>query len=211
MPENQTGKSKKRGALPAIGIMLAVALGIYMLPMLYGPLMLLPLLFSGDAPPAPEIREAEFPFVLTYDLNGETKVLEDAIVCQFDGYYSRGEGGKARRWKTSLKNNNELMPYQDGRILLLNLRENQVLDSAGRRVIEVYFYAGAAGTYMGDSSRFTADLGKPQELDYVGYVYKNEDGTVSDGSMSVEDAYLTFKLRIISWEGSLPIVNTFST
>ena len=35
---------------------------------------------------APQITEGEFPFVLEYEINGERHIIEDTVVCKFDGY-----------------------------------------------------------------------------------------------------------------------------
>ena len=44
-------------------------------------------------PPMPEITYGEFPFRLVYELNGEQIVIEDIIICEFDGF---GMGGGAK-------------------------------------------------------------------------------------------------------------------
>ena len=64
-------------------------------------------------PPKPEITYAEFPFCLTYELNGEVIVIEDTIICEFDGYVVEGENGKYRAWSSRLKSGNERITLLD--------------------------------------------------------------------------------------------------
>ena len=37
-------------------------------------------------PPAPEITYGEFPIKVTCEINGEIKVIEDTVICEFDGF-----------------------------------------------------------------------------------------------------------------------------
>ena len=67
----------------------------------------------NPTPPPPDIQYGEFPFKLTYELNGEIKVVEDTIICEFVGFVNRGTAGKARRWKTTLKSGNEQLTLLD--------------------------------------------------------------------------------------------------
>ena len=45
------------------------------------------LCFTGcyDDLPEPKIKYGEFPFVLTYEVDGEIRVIEDTIVCEYEG------------------------------------------------------------------------------------------------------------------------------
>ena len=60
-------------------------------------------------PPAPEIKYGEFSCRLEYELDGEIKVIEDVIICEFDGFKNYGSAGSRREWKTSLESGNEYM------------------------------------------------------------------------------------------------------
>jgi len=52
-------------------------------------------------PPMPEIRYGEFPFRLEYELNGESFIVEDTLICEFDGVWNSGMG-KYLQWKMRL-------------------------------------------------------------------------------------------------------------
>ena len=72
--------------------------------------------------PAPQITEGEFPFVLEYEINGERYIIEDTVVCSFDGYDPSNPFTMfpQREWKESLKSGKE----DDFGIVLMELDEN---------------------------------------------------------------------------------------
>ena len=82
--------------------------------------------------PRPEITYGEFPFTLTYELDGEIKTIEDTIICEFDGFEAIGESGKYRKWKTYLKSGNE-------RLTLLDLRPLGEVNQFGQTILELFF------------------------------------------------------------------------
>lgn len=148
--------------------------------------------------PKPEITYGEFPFRLTYELNGETKVIEDIIVCEFDGFKVEGENGKYRKWKTYLKSGSE-------RITLLDVRQLGEKDDFNHTILELFFSYGNGEYYMGDEySQSKAEIST-----YVEYMYQNVDGTIGYSAFKAEEAYEKFNIRLISWEAAEPIQNTF--
>lgn len=149
--------------------------------------------------PKPEITYGEFPFKLTYELNGEIKTIEDTIICEFDGFEVLGEAGKYRKWKTSLKSGNE-------RLTLLDLRPSKEVNEFGQTILELYFYYGNAEYYMGDTGDRQRDA---QGLDRVSYHYQNKDGTTGGSSYKADVSYEKYKIRLISWEAAPPIQNSF--
>ena len=84
-------------------------------------------------PPKPGITYGEFPFRLTYELNGEIKVIEDTIIAEFDGFSTPTSAGIYRVWKTRLKSGNE-------RLTLLDLRPLNEINEFGQMMLEIYFY-----------------------------------------------------------------------
>jgi len=87
-------------------------------------------------PPKPEITYGEFPISITYEVNGEVKIIEDTVICEFDGFESRGTAGKFRVWKAYLKSGNE-------RLTLLRVNN-------GESAFEVCLSYGLPDYYMGD-------------------------------------------------------------
>lgn len=149
--------------------------------------------------PKPEITYGEFPFKLTYELNGEIKTIEDTVICEFDGFEVIGEAGKYRKWKTSLKSGDE-------RLTLLDLRPLNEVNEFGQVMLELFFSYGSGEYYMGDEQRFSL---KPEIRDYIEYEYKSADGTTGGSSYKADVAYEKYKIRLISWEVAPPIENSF--
>ena len=149
-------------------------------------------------PPEPEIKYGEFPFVITYEINGEIKTIEDVIVCKYDGIESLGTAGKYRKWSASLKSGKKRV------VLLDNSDDNlhfQITTNVGLDI---------PGYYMGDS-RFNSKEDYQRMLSddrYLGYIqWKN--GKEFSNTITREDAYEEFGIRVISFEPSDPIENTF--
>lgn len=151
-------------------------------------------------PPAPKIQYGEFPFTLTYELDGEVKVIEDTVICEFDGFVNRGSAGKARRWKTTLKSGDE-------QLTLLDLRPLEEINEFGQTMLELYFYYGTAAYYMGDESNPFAR--NAQDFNWVEYKYKTVGGTIGGSGYKADEAWEKYKIKLISWEPSEPIQNSF--
>ena len=60
--------------------------------------------------PRPEIKEGEFDFALTYELDGEVKKIEGTYVCKFEGV-SRALDGVDRDWKGYIKDHDYSTSY----------------------------------------------------------------------------------------------------
>ncbi len=166
-------------------------------------------------PPKPVIKYGEFPYQLTYELDGEIITIEDVAICEFDGYKPRTEAGQGRKWKIYSKSEagtsslyNEQGEKTDALwITLADLRDRNILDDSGNEVLELYFYGGNGHYYMDD------ELGSydrnAQALTEIDYMYKTVDGKIRHSSFKAEKAYEMFKIRLISWEAAEPIQNSF--
>lgn len=143
-------------------------------------------------PQKPEITYHEFPFKLTYELNGEIKVIEDVVICEYDGIKSLGEAGKYRKWKSHLKSGNE-------RVSLLKVGDS----------LEFYFNYGDPENYMGDpqSGKYNKDL--YYDLSYIPFIKKENGKQVADSGMLADKAWKEYRLRIIEWKYTSPIQNSF--
>ena len=75
-------------------------------------LLYLGIAFSPD-PPRPEITRGEFPFRLEYEIDGKRVVIEDTLICEFDGFGMNEGAGKYRKWKGRL--NHKVIPHPRGR------------------------------------------------------------------------------------------------
>ena len=61
--------------------------------------------------PKPDIRESEFDFALTYEVDGETKKIEGTYVCEFEGV-SKALDGIGRDWNGYIKDNDGFTDYE---------------------------------------------------------------------------------------------------
>lgn len=146
--------------------------------------------------PKPEITYGEFPIKLTYELDGEIIVIEDTVVCEFDGFEVLGEAGKYRKWKSHLKSGNT------------GLTMLRVEDEA--LTYEIFDSYGSPEYYMGDFTKSKEEYEKSMfDNDYFSYVQR-ENGNVTGGRIiSKEEAWEKYKIRVINVEYSQPIENTF--
>ncbi len=155
--------------------------------------------YFGPNPPEPEITYSEFPLRLEYQIADEIKVIEDTLVCEFDGFKVVGESGKKRVWKSYLKSGNE-------RITLLDLSDRNVIDDWGKPIIELYFYFGNAEYFMGDNSHTARSN---QNFDFIQYIYKAKDGNMGGSALKADKAWEMFQIRLVKWEASPPVQNSF--
>ncbi|MBJ6362779.1 hypothetical protein ACFOQM_16165 [Paenibacillus sp. GCM10012307] len=164
------------------------------------------LLFIGlklqPNPEIPEIKYGEFPFRLTYSINGVTKVIEDTLICEYDGIGMNEGIGKYIKWKSHLasgKNN----------ILLLNVDSPQgiALDETTIKQ-EIYFDPGPAWYYMNDTR-----LGSEYKHIYPDASFKEEyqDGRSAEGIIEKDELLEKYNIKLIGWEYTQPIINNFST
>jgi len=180
-------------------ITIAVLIGLLIVVIVMNPLTRLYFVaLLAPNPSKPEIAYGEFDFRLTYELEGEIKVIEDTIICEFDGF-KFGADDKERKWKSHLKSGN-------AEITLLDLREKEVVDNRGR-ILELYFYWGDAQYYMDDNSY--PYVKGAQDFKKVDYIYQMDDGAIRYESYSAEKAWEKFKIKLISWECDPPIENKF--
>ncbi|NQX66672.1 hypothetical protein HQN90_11090 [Paenibacillus alba] len=134
---------------------------------------------SQPNPPRPEITHGEFPFRLEYELNGQRKVIEDTIICDFDGFGADEGRGKYRNWKVRLVSGSE-------NVTLLKVDDKK----------EIEFSHGSAEYYMGDSEIEKNDSSFPDAI----YVAKNSSGIVR-----ANELFDSYHIKLISWESAPPI------
>lgn len=149
---------------------------------------------SFKKPPKPEITHGEFPFHLTYELDGQIFEVDDTLMCDFDGYGANAaKMGMFRIWKSSLANG-------DSRITLYKDDEIEVYYSPNIN----HWEAGAF--YMGDTEIYDAI-----NTTFPNACYKKDYNDKSESSyiISAEDMWEKYKLRLISWEIAPPIENKF--
>ncbi len=171
--------------------------------------LLLAFSFTGCAKgyePAPQITEGEFPFVLEYEMDGERYLIEDTVVCSFDGYDLSNPFpflDYERSWYASLKSGDE------SKRVLIEFEPNvESVLVKGRINTEskVILYYGHGGYYLGD----------PTEKERYPYINYSETYQTSENTSQVEFTELSFQqleqcfgIKIIRFEFSNPIKNQF--
>ncbi|CAM3016916.1 hypothetical protein PASE110613_12560 [Paenibacillus sediminis] len=147
---------------------------------------------SQPNPPRPEITYGEFPFRLEYEIKGERKVIQDTLICEFDGFGADEGRGKYRKWKQRLASGNVSGDF----VILEKLNE---LEKIG-------FYPGSADYYMNDSEWYKENNSSFPNA----WLVKNEKGDVSGEDYLEEDQlFEKYHIKLISWEPSPPIKNSF--
>ena len=166
------------------------------------------LLLRGEEQKPPQIEMGEFPFVVEYEMNGETFIIEDTVVCEFDGYDpSALTFNKPRSWNDYLKSGEE------EKRLFIELEPNtESVLVDGRINIEsrVLLQYGEALYYMGDPrAKLLVDKGQPM-ITYVEHFQigpKSYQTTIEE--LSNEELKKYFGIRIKRFEFSEPIKNEF--
>ncbi len=162
------------------------------------------MLFLGTVfqpnPPSPEITYGEFPFYLEYQINEDVYIIEDILVCEFDGFENLGTGGKIRKWKEYVKSTGK------GMISLQDLSNADDFTDWGTQVLELCFDPGCAEYYMNDPDSF---LNRVPEYDWIDYLYLTPEGEKGYSGFKTDEAIERYNIRIIKWEYSKPIENTY--
>lgn len=149
--------------------------------------------FSSN-PNTPEITYSEFPICLEYEINGQYTKVEDILICEFDGFGFNEGNGKFRKWKARLKSGNN-------RITLLKNGN-----------IEIYYFpvkddSRLAGVFMGDTEYYSGGTGGTFPDAWCTSNF--EDKTVNGYIISSDELLEKYKIKLISWEISPPIQNSF--
>ena len=143
--------------------------------------------------PKPEIKEGEFDFALTYEVDGETKKIEGTYVCKFEGI-NRALDGISRKWTGYIKDHDYFTAYE------LKTTDNGVI-MAELDICSEFF--------MSDPSyKITENTDDPKPEPYL-YITSG-DTDVEDPSNEISfDVYEGDDVKIISFEYDAPIENTY--
>ena len=136
--------------------------------------------FWEPSPDVPFIQYGEFPFVVEYNLNGETYVVENSVICNYEGVQISGSLGeyKNRQWTASVNG------IETAFIELGTIEENA----------ELALRIGTAEYYMSDPDSHGVPPGE--------ILIRNRI------NMTLEEALA--KVEIITMDFSPPIENDYS-
>jgi CTP:phosphocholine cytidylyltransferase-like protein len=135
-----------------------------------------------DDPPA--ITYAEFPFEITYMLEGKLITIEDVYVCEYKGWLHKFDYSR-REWKGYMKST------QEEYILVVDHREN-------RKVVCI---PGSPGYFMGDETYYSYDEPTLLLLQY------EKDGIYTEKLTRGWEEY--YDVSLVSWTIADPIENSF--
>lgn len=144
-----------------------------------------------EEPPKPQIVQEEFAFTLVYEINGERKVIEDTLICEFDGIGVDEGRGKYCKWKSRLASGNTA----------IRLWEEE---KEGGVKQEIYYNYAPPGYYMGDP--YYKDGNR---FNYSDVVLKKESSDISEEFISEKKLLNKYNIQIISWECEEPVKNVF--
>lgn len=145
------------------------------------------LIVNAIAYEKPVVKYAEFPFVLTYEVNGNEITVEDIFVCKYDGLGCDEGNGFFRKWKGYIKGTGE---------------ERIVMYEAGGT--SIYTYIADPVYLMGDKI-----YGTP----YEPQIFMAFEGLGNGITTTVapEELCDQYGIRIKSWVCSEPIENEFKS
>lgn len=114
-------------------------------------------------------------------------VVEDVIICEYDGIKWGIDSGKYRAWKKSYKNSGE------EKLLILTDGDTRI-----------YCNLGSGGYYMGD---LMYSINEPQTPEFYSVTsYDDVKISLSGNDKELMDQY---KIDLINWHLSEPIENKF--
>ena len=151
-------------------------------------LYFVPMLTSKN-PPRPAIEYGEFPFRVEYEIHGEVIVVEDTVICEFDGFDWNAGEGKVRVWKSRLASGSKTK----GLTML-------TIDDTHRVYCTI---VAEPRYYMDDSSPINPNI-SPAILIEDTTSWTSMPRVIPDDELLEQ-----YGIRLISWEMSAPIVNGF--
>lgn len=135
-------------------------------------------------PPKPEIQTGEFPFELTYKLNGELYTVTDTYICNYDGIGFNEGYGKYRKWSGYIKDTGETAVL--------------ITEDADR---QIFCFVGNAEFYMNDEMY-------PEERPLTPRLYDVKKDPDAD-ALSTYRIMVNYDIEIVSWSFSEPVENSF--
>ena len=138
--------------------------------------------------PKPEIKEGEFDFALTYEVDGERKKIEGTYVCKYKGV-SKNIDGVGRKWKGYIKDHDDFTDYE--------------IKTTDEGTIKIDLDISSAFFMSDPIYQLTGNTDNPKPEPYI-YIVSGDpakDGTIK--------AYEGDDVKIISLEYDPPIENTY--
>ena len=143
--------------------------------------------------PKPEVKEGEFDFALTYEVDGETKKIEGTYVCKFGGI-NRAIDGINRQWTGYIKGHDDFTDYE--------------IKTTDEGIIKVDLDLSSEFFMSDPSYKITENTDDPKPEPYL-YITSG-DTSVEDPSNEISFGYYEGDdVKIISFEYDPPIENIY--
>ncbi len=136
-------------------------------------------------PPTPEETYGEFPFELTYKINGEIITIKDIYVCEYAGVGWSEAGGKYRKWNGYVKGSGETSIF--------------ITEDSDRKI---FCFVGDAEFYMNDEQY-------PEKRPLTPHLYSVKKNADIMNSLHQDEIAALYNIEIVSWKFSEPIENLF--
>ena len=154
------------------------------------------LLIFGYGVKKPALQEQEFPFSITYTLDGEQKTVSGVFVCEYVGRSFTLEGGDfTREWKGYVEGVENL---HDTYYATVCVGET---DDGGEILLSLGVFAAH---FMGEPD-FADSVIEPSLF----IVHSSEDNLSSESSDDPEELEGVYGLKIIDYHYDAPIENSF--
>ena len=144
----------------------------------------------GLTVPRPEIKEGEFDFSVTYEVNGEEKTVSGVYACEYDGTSWALDSGFNRNWKGSIVGDDiememVILELEDGGKIILDFNLNP-------------------DYFMGDFEEGIIDPPAPR------LIITHENNDSGEISFTQDMALLEENgVRLVSYQYESPIENSF--
>ena len=180
-----------------IGVIVCVLIALFYLFVISGAFLMFT--YFAPNPPKPKITYGEFPFALTYELDGEIKTIEDTLICEYDGVEWTNSGSKERRWKYRFESGRE-------EIILIDFSDKDEIHELGYKMLNLYFFCGSPEYYMGEIENFRRH---PEDMKNIHFHYQTKEGKIGGSAYTFDEAFEKYKVKIIAWKIAQPIENKF--
>ena len=183
-----------------IGIVIGIAI-IILVGRLFSMIDLFSLLFGGQK--YPEIKYGEFPFIVEFEMNGETYIIEDTVVCEFSGF--DGMFQNMRTWSEHLKSGDE----DKCTIIIEENKPSDIKNGRHNEWAKLRVFYGFGQYYMGEPSAKSLNYKYPQFIYYETYTENGENRYNWGTKLTEEDLKKYFGITVKRFEFSKPIKNKF--
>ncbi len=205
-----------KGCLTLVMILLSPAL-------ILGTLITLPALYPEPSGPEPQVWSAEFPFTLSYTVDGVPVTVQDTMNCWFFGYMWNSEGkGSHREWHDSYgdrRNHGQLLyqqedveEYYDGTQWVQLAGNVEGWDEEKQYDLKIRMWIGDPAYYMGDAEEPSEDYPHVAVGVYEHGIGHRLVGKTLYGEEIYDSPILdAYGVQITDWEITAdPIENSFS-